>query len=411
MEMGEWTQIGAENDETAAPGFWRNFFHKYPESYAIHRRMLGVSELLERARGECDQTTQLEQAADDLGRAQCNCAYWHGVFGGLYLNYLRHALSYHTLKAEQRILRNCAGIAPDTVTLSDHDGTGREQVLLRSEELFAITDPANGMALTRLDHLPGYFCWSDVLARRTEAYHTDVAGAQLDTGEEHGSIHDVVLTKELGLERYLVPDPHPRASFVTFFSQLQSPEEILSTSQQGIAEWDWQLRDYGRPVSQLKTKDTGAHGFVDVGPYTLKKSVKLRGEGLKFKVALAAGVIPADAGDFFVEFNFTLLTDQAEDRYLDIDGNHHPVNAVGSFDTPELVSLADGWQQRKLSLRVEQLKQLLYYPVYAVSSSEGGFEKTYQGSCLLFRFDPQALKSGITICLNIDSLTGAKSNG
>ena len=75
-------------------GIWQNFLAKYPESNWMHKRMLGVSR---RVRA-LDPAT-CEKAGVDLGhaktalfRAQCNCAYWHGLFGGLYLNYLRHAI-------------------------------------------------------------------------------------------------------------------------------------------------------------------------------------------------------------------------------------------------------------------------------------------------------------------------------
>jgi len=32
------------------------------------------------------------ESRDHLWRAQCNCPYWHGVFGGLYLPHLRAAV-------------------------------------------------------------------------------------------------------------------------------------------------------------------------------------------------------------------------------------------------------------------------------------------------------------------------------
>ena len=36
-----------------------------------------------------------------LYRGQCNCAYWHGVFGGLYMPFLRFAIYEQLLKAEE----------------------------------------------------------------------------------------------------------------------------------------------------------------------------------------------------------------------------------------------------------------------------------------------------------------------
>ena len=42
----------------------------------------------------------LDHARRELYRAQCNCCYWHGLFGGLYLNYLRDAVYRHLIEAE-----------------------------------------------------------------------------------------------------------------------------------------------------------------------------------------------------------------------------------------------------------------------------------------------------------------------
>ena len=39
----------------------------------------------------------------NIWAAQCNCAYWHGVFGGLYLPHLRHGLYEKIIEAEKMI--------------------------------------------------------------------------------------------------------------------------------------------------------------------------------------------------------------------------------------------------------------------------------------------------------------------
>src|SRR5688572_10995813 len=57
---------------------WRNFLVKYPESNRMHKKMLALSNL-------CRERGDPGSARRAIGRAQCNDAYWHGVFGGLYL--------------------------------------------------------------------------------------------------------------------------------------------------------------------------------------------------------------------------------------------------------------------------------------------------------------------------------------
>jgi hypothetical protein len=60
-----------------------NFLAKYPESNALHKRMLIVSEELAR-RSILDSSMEVRQAQQNLWRAQGNDVYWHGVFGGIY---------------------------------------------------------------------------------------------------------------------------------------------------------------------------------------------------------------------------------------------------------------------------------------------------------------------------------------
>src|SRR5260370_24127362 len=43
-------------------------------------------------------------ARQELYRAQCNCPWWHGAFGGLYLPHLRNAAYQHLIAADNALL-------------------------------------------------------------------------------------------------------------------------------------------------------------------------------------------------------------------------------------------------------------------------------------------------------------------
>ncbi len=55
-------------------GNFENYFSKYPEANNLHKRMLFVSEQLERAKSENSG------AKKHLYLAQCNCPYWHAGY-------------------------------------------------------------------------------------------------------------------------------------------------------------------------------------------------------------------------------------------------------------------------------------------------------------------------------------------
>lgn len=407
-EMGEWTRVDPQAAEDAPTGFWRNYLYKYPESNAMYRRMLSVSEQLERARGLGYDEAHLAAVADDLGRAQCNCAYWHGVFGGLYLNYLRQSVNFHALKAETELRRICPELKRSVVTRKDHDGLGWEQYIMDGEELSALLDPERGLCLTRLDYRPTCFCWTDVLARRREAYHSKVEQASMLSAAagEHESIHDRVVVKEPGLEGMLVVDPHPRVGFTTYFSDLQDPAELLSTPN-GHGSPTQQFADYGIGLTHQLVNTIKVSGLIEHAGFSLEKSATVTSEGLEFSVRLAHGSLPPSELEFFVEFNFTLLTAGADNRYLLVAQDRRTPAEAALWRGVNEIKLVDGWQGRQLVLRGEHMQRLLYYPVYTVSSSEGGFERTYQGSCVLLCYHPLALLEGIAIRLAIEEMTAA----
>ena len=119
-------------------GFWRNFRVKYPEANEMYTRMMMVSRRLQAAIDAGARGTLVEQARTALYRGQCNCAYWHGAFGGIYLPHLRNAI-YHQLIAADNLLDRALD-RPETwveLTADDYNFDGRQEVQLASDKLVA----------------------------------------------------------------------------------------------------------------------------------------------------------------------------------------------------------------------------------------------------------------------------------
>jgi alpha-amylase len=108
-------------------GFWRNFMVKYPEINTMHKKMLRVSEKIQQLRPDYGgEDPGIQQALEHLWAGQCNCPYWHGVFGGIYLFHIRAATFEHLIKAERLIdsLKHGQGAWVD-VSVTDFDRDGR----------------------------------------------------------------------------------------------------------------------------------------------------------------------------------------------------------------------------------------------------------------------------------------------
>ncbi|NIQ00288.1 MAG: DUF1926 domain-containing protein, partial [Nitrospinaceae bacterium] len=208
-------------------GHWDNFLTKYEESNQLHKKMLIVSR---RVNAMPEKDRRDSGALQDLYRAQCNCAQWHGLFGGLYLNYLRHALYQNLIAAENKADR-AAGrrVFVDRV---DYNLDGREEIIFSNETLIAYFAPGYGGSLVELDYRPACFNVSNVLRRREEMYHKiliESAGQDADEVEQPRSIHDRVKSKEADLQNQLFFDRWEKFSFLDHFL---GPDTTLETFKQ-----------------------------------------------------------------------------------------------------------------------------------------------------------------------------------
>jgi hypothetical protein len=168
---------------------WQNFLAKYSESNRMQKKAAALSALA-RARGAPESVRRA------IGRAQCNDAYWHGVFGGLYLPHLRSAI-WRELAAAEGAMRAGETLCVDT---GDFDGDGADEIWIHSDEFSAMVAPARGGALIELTRFGSGINHADVLTRRLEAYHLPAPAALSAEDRARGvaSIHD--MEASLGME-------------------------------------------------------------------------------------------------------------------------------------------------------------------------------------------------------------------
>ncbi|MFQ5481081.1 MAG: alpha-amylase/4-alpha-glucanotransferase domain-containing protein, partial [Thermodesulfobacteriota bacterium] len=168
MEMGEWSlPAGAgrdygrlmeslkdkkESKRFIQGGTWRGFFAKYPESNWMHKRMLMASALLEKKRAENTLPKEtLRKAAESLYASECNDAYWHGIFGGLYLPHLRTEVYKNILTCESVLMTGDeVGTCAESL---DVDADGLPELIISSGDSRLFMSPEFGGAAFELDSL------------------------------------------------------------------------------------------------------------------------------------------------------------------------------------------------------------------------------------------------------------------
>lgn len=365
-------------------GFWRNFFAKYSEANFLHKRMLRTSERVRRARAGAATYRHVL-------RGQCNDAYWHGIFGGLYAPHLRTAAYRSLLDAERRLERNRrqGGL---TWELWDYDLDGCDELVGEGRGFVVWFDRNDGGTLREVDLLARATPLVNSLRRRPEAYHQGVKELEArQSGEKRRrvrTIHEQAVAKGSGLAAALIYDRYERHAFRLL---VFPPEKQLADFRRGGLEESGELAggDYAlvaktsRGLSVEHTAPAGAGGEVRARKDFIFKATPAGGVEVSCVIRLrneSATELRAVVG---VELIVNLLAPEAHDRYLVVGRERHPLRWLGEIPSAEEVRLVDEYQGVEIALAASGPEVWWCAPIESVSQSETGFEKVYQGSSFL----------------------------
>jgi alpha-amylase len=417
-EMGEWALPPAAAAELAAArhrlgelpegerltrllrgGFFRNFLLKYPEIGDASWKMLRLSGRVHEGLAARPRDPRFLAARERLWQGQANDAYWHGVFGGCYLPHLRRAVKSALIGCERRLEGAGKPIGIECLR-ADVDGDGQAEVTVRSRTLGVMLRPARGGSLTELAWMGGEVDVADVLTRRPEPYHRQVAERPRpsDSGEVK-TIHSAPAVKEAGLPALLRYDRFRRASLLDgLFPPAAGREPLdplepwdaawvaigerpldheVKTSPREVAVLCYLLRPEGQPMALQKSLVVAADDPAVVAGY------RLRWEGGE----------PLDAR-WAVQCNLTLSAGDAPGRYFRVAGRPS-LGSRGRLEGAHGLAMVDEWLGGEVALSFSAPAEVAWAPVETVSLSESGFERIYQGSALLVSW-PVRLEPGQT---------------
>jgi len=399
-------------------GFWRNFMVKYPEINTMHKKMLYVSGKIARyvrdtlPRGG---KTDVKRVQDYLWAGQCNCPYWHGVFGGIYLFHIRSAVYENLIKAEKYI-DEISGNKTVKLEVTDFDCDGEDEILFEGSRYNFYVGPSIGGGCFEWDWRDKNFNLLNTLTRRKEAYHSGFLKAVREDNvifagseEEVENIHtQAVRVKELGLERRLFYDPHRRLSFVDHFV----PWELDSN---GFYSGNYnELGDFvdsSYEIVETVTSGSGAKivlvregtvvDMISRAPVPVKivKSYILYGEEGRLELSYSItneGRRSIDCG-FGVETSWAMMGGNDHESFLsfilDSAATRHfkkkfYLDEIGKVEHVIEVLL----YLKLLAMKIDMVlvdtnpdfpNSLHFYPIETISNSEGGFERIYQGISLI----------------------------
>jgi hypothetical protein len=387
-------------------GFWRSFMSKYPEINSMQKKMLRTHDKVYRARKSSDADAGL----DELWRGQCNCPYWHGVFGGIYFNHIRYGIYRHLIAAENAaddiLFKKKPFISHET---ADFDSDTQEELLIESDGQNIYIDPHHGGTIFEWDLRRPRHNLGAVMTRRDEAYHRDLIEAErirregtkkTDDGKVK-TIHDIVKSKQDNLDKLLFYDKYRRASLIDHFLPKDTNiDGLLHGTYQECG--DFVDKTYKcstqKKAGQLTTR-LSRDGYVKQGndtlPVRVEKTLSARAgsEELAITYRLTNTSAAAIQTTFATEWNLAITEDAHINNCFYIPSSNPAKQClllkVDYIPNTSRLLISDPHVGVDISLTIDKPMRLWRYPIECVTNSEDGFELTFQGSCYVIGWDIQ----------------------
>ncbi|MFH1046529.1 MAG: alpha-amylase/4-alpha-glucanotransferase domain-containing protein, partial [Candidatus Omnitrophota bacterium] len=375
-------------------GNFRNFFLKYPEANNLFRRMLYVSAKLKL------QTPENQEARNELYMGQCNCTYWHGVFGGVYLTFLRHA-AYKHLLAAQALVERQGEFWVEAESL-DFDGDGVEEIILKNPNFNLFIAPQRGGGIFEIDYIPKRVNLTDVMTRRAESYHSKVGSAKkapLDlTKDLRLNIHDLLGCKERGLEHLLFYDNYRRMSLLEhFWPRATLLQEVKTAAYIELGDfinepYRPEIKRYSEGIAVILTREGKVRLHERAFPVRITKQININDKDARVNFGYRLenlGSEPIEAL-FAVEFNLAPESQATANQlhlYDEFSDKLYALNEDIEVKAVRNVLLHDAENGIETSLHFEKQPKVWIYPLETISASEAGFERNYQHSVILAVWD------------------------
>ncbi|MFA5055972.1 MAG: alpha-amylase/4-alpha-glucanotransferase domain-containing protein [Dehalococcoidia bacterium] len=382
-------------------GFWRSFMAKYPEINSMQKKMLRAHDKVYRARELCESDAGL----DELWRAQCNCPYWHGVFGGIYFGHIRHGIFRHLISAENAadeiLFDNKPFIVHET---TDFDSDAQEELLIESDKQNVYIDPNDGGSIFEWDLRRPQHNLGAVMTRRDEAYHRDLIEAerirregncQADDGRVK-NIHDIIKSKQEDLDKLLFYDNYRRASLIDRFLPADTTvDSLLRGDYQECGDFVGKTYECStRKKSNCVTTHLVRDGHVKHGDEVLtirvEKTISLTAGSEEMEVTyLLTNTSGATIQTTFAsEWNLA-LTEDAHCNHCSYtaNGERKPLARTDDISNIDRLRISDPHIGIDILMTADRSMKLRRYPIECVTNSEDGFELTFQGSCFILGWD------------------------
>ncbi|MFH1504603.1 MAG: alpha-amylase/4-alpha-glucanotransferase domain-containing protein [Candidatus Omnitrophota bacterium] len=325
-KMREWTK--GKN--------FKSFLSKYKRLNYMHKRMLGLSKKIHKG-------ASLEEDRDifiSLWKAQTNCPYWHGLFGGFYLPHLRQAVYRNLINAEN--LFDSKYNKKSLIFEKGNIDIGAGDEVILKNKYIACCFSSTGGALRELSLKQQGFNLLDTINRIKEDYHKPGKEIFIYDSYNRLGLMDHILEKNLTAEDFSL------GKGVDTLSDRPYKPVIRKSRNKICLNYRFRAGDLD---FKKQIEFQNACGFDVCYKFNTSKALNNHNFGIEFNLALLA-----KGASFNEPKNWGSI------KFLEVEGCFKKVIARFEFDQAEVLT----------------------FPFWTISSSDSGLEKIYQQLVILF---------------------------
>ncbi|MBN1412821.1 MAG: DUF1926 domain-containing protein [Spirochaetales bacterium] len=369
-EMNGWlgATLGLSDRQTRKSGntgrSFKDFYRKYSESYLMYAKMMYVKILVNQIKGD---KYKKRAARDELWKGQCNSAYWHGLYGGIYFNHLRKAV-YRSLIEAEKLTREKGIFLPSIVTF-DFDMDGKDEYLYQGLDINGYIHLRGGM-LFELDFLPVSWNYLDTFRRYYEPYHAD-------------------LKAKTPVDGYL------RKAFLDHFLEKRTKINSLRDADLGVHDnfvnAVYEVKDFNREKNELILECEGEIGKEDRShTVRIEKKYRFKRKSIVVNYKISSSQEGSFDTVFGLEINLALASNNTGCQELKgVLGNKTIIITEDFSDTPDLSGMIvnDLCNNVQIKITASEPFSLWNLPVKTQSRTHERVENIYQSTCLVPRWD------------------------
>jgi len=355
-------------------GFFRNFFRKYPRLNYMHKKMLYLSENIHEAETRhCLVSTKDKKIFQHLWMSQCNCGYWHGLFGGFYLGNIRAAIYENLIKAEKELDKK---FAKNSLIMkkADIDLDGLTETVVKNKHLICAFSKRGG-TLLELGYKDRNFNLLNTITRKKELCHR-----KIKDNDKNKIIYDKY--ERLGLVDHLLnkkitaSDFDEQRNFTTLSDSVYKLDinKIVETRQCLVSTTRDDKSKHEKESVILNYKYNNKN-LEFAKKITLSEKAEIKTKYIFQKNALLKKY------DFGVEYN--IFFQSLQDVTFCAKKSKVVLKRKRIFRKINCLKISDRFKNIYLRFDFSEA-DVFIIPIYSIASSQAGFEKSFQQASILF---------------------------